>query len=386
MKPSSILVGALAIAAACGDEPAPLVLGGGSTGAGGAVETNRGEEMFRALEAQLVDECGACHVIGGSADTPFLGDPETGNPDPYVAATSWPGLVVEDASDSVLVTWPASGNHTGPAATDALAAQLEAWLTEEAEAVDDTGDDPSPTLPPFRPIVPGFNAVYLDPLGPAFVGMAITFQAEELTSDVLSLTELELHPTTKKGLSLEHPLFTVYAPGTSEGDPDPVDSFSNVTQQIDAGESAPLGPGTLVLGNWTSGGKLSIAFQAIAVVDPLGNEGGGGGGGASGPCVALLAFEDNAAGPLTQSCRSCHGGNNATATNAVDMSDLGSDSAAACGQILNRVDLDDPPASQLFVTTNPGGNASHPFKFGGNQTAFNNFVSAVSAWIQAESP
>jgi hypothetical protein len=103
--------------------------------------------------------------------------------------------------------------------------------------------------------------------------------------------------------------------------------------------------------------------------------------------VALLAFEDNAAGPLTQSCRSCHdGGNNATATNAVDMSDLGSDSAAACGQILNRVDLDDPPASQLFVTTNPGGNASHPFKFGGNQTAFNNFVSAVSAWIQAESP
>src|SRR5687767_8392487 len=63
-----------------------------STGAGGVNQAQAGaaKALFDKLEPQLVKECGACHKVGGSADTPFLGDPETHNPDTYKTITSWP--------------------------------------------------------------------------------------------------------------------------------------------------------------------------------------------------------------------------------------------------------------------------------------------------------
>ena len=151
---------------------------------------------------------------------------------------------------------------------------------------------------------------------------------------------------------------------------------------MEPGTAAEFGPGVLVLTNWEEGAKLSIAFAAVSVIDPLA-EGGAGGGMPTGPCDALQSFIDNASGPLGN-CTGCHGGGNQTATNAVDMSALGDDPDETCGQIKNRVNLADPAASQLFITTDPNGNASHPFKFGGNVGNFNNFVTAVSAWIQEE--
>lgn len=363
--------------------PSSTTTSSGAGGAGGAENVNLGEEMFHELEADFVSECASCHKIGGSADTPFLGDPETGDPDPYEAVTSWPGAITADPTRSIILTWPEEGLHTGPPPSGDLRARLEAWLAEEAKAVSEIPDD-TKTIPPFKPIVPGFNAVYLDPLGEDFAGMAVTFQAEELTGTSLSLTTMQVHPTAQKGIELEHPLFTVYAPGSTEGDPDPIDSFSNVSQSVEPGTVAPLGPGTVVLTNWVSGGKLSLNFESVSVIDPLGGEGGAGGGMTTGPCMALMAFSDTAEGPLDNNCTTCHGGNNAAATNAVDMSDVGADASAACGQILNRVDLNNPAQSQLFITTDPNGNASHPFKFGGNAGNHDNFVNSVSQWITAE--
>ena len=167
---------------------------------------------------------------------------------------------------------------------------------------------------------------------------------------------------------------------------DPVDSFSNVSQIVEVGTSAPLGPGLVILSNWSKGAKLSIAFKSIATTDPNGGSGGAGGGnGDDGPCSADTSFTTNAV-PALAPCTNCHGGNNAKATNAVDMTQLDSNPAAACGQIYNRVDLNNPEESQLFVTTNPQVANGHPFKFGGNNNIqnFNNFVSAVTTWIQAE--
>jgi hypothetical protein len=66
------------------------------------------------------------------------------------------------------------------------------------------------------------------------------------------------------------------------------------------------------------------------------------------------------------------------------MSGLQTDPAKACAQIKNRVSPADPPSSQIFITTDPGGNAAHPFKFGGNADTFNNFRNSVSTWIAAE--
>ncbi|APR82453.1 Hypothetical protein A7982_07802 [Minicystis rosea] len=80
----------------------------------------------------------------------------------------------------------------------------------------------------------------------------------------------------------------------------------------------------------------------------------------------------------------CHGGGNASAKGAIDMSTIDSDTAKACAQVKNRVSPSDPGSSQLFVTTDPGGNAAHPYKFGGSNSKFDAFKTSVSTWIQAE--
>ncbi len=374
----------------CGGGDAPLALAaassGSGSGTGGSVaEANKSHAMFDQLSAQLFQECGACHAIGGPADTPFLGDPKSKNPDPYKTITSWPQFIVKDYKTSRLLTHPSTNEHKGTKPSTTLVAELEAWLQEEAKAVKDVSKESKPTLPPFKPIVPGFNAVYLGALGPDFDGMAVTFQSEELTGSTLSLTEIQIHPTTKKGLKITHPLFTVFPAGSMDGQPDPVDSFSNVMQELAPGQSASLGPGKVILTNWKDGAKLSLAFETIAATDPNAGGGGAGGGGASpGGCKAVAAFKANVAPSLANPCFSCHGGANGTATAAVDMKALMTDPAATCAQVLNRVNVTDPAKSQLFVTTNPGGNATHPYKFGGNQANFNNFVSSVTKWIQQE--
>ena len=381
---SGVLVGAMLAAAAlgaCATEPEEFrpTTGPHAEGQGGTdVVLPEGEELFRALESDLIAQCGSCHETGGIADTPFLGNPEAGDPDPYDAITSWPGVVVENAALSALLRWPADGSHSGPPPSSELAASLLDWLEVEASAVDDVATDPRPTLPPFKPIVPGFNALYLDALGADFAGMAVTFDAEELTESALSLSNLELHTTGVLGVRFEHPLWTAYAADSAEGEPDPVDSFSNVAQEIAAGAAAPIGPGMVVLTNWATGGKLSLAFEVIGAVDPQAEPV------AEGPCKALDVFIDSAQSQFTVCADTCHGGNNPTAHNAVDMSELTSDPAAACAQIVNRIDLDDPGASQVVINTDPNGNASHPFKFNGSTSAHDAFVAAVTPWIEAE--
>ena len=386
------LVAALAIGAgmqACGEEaPDSIILPTSTSGSGGAggsaPKVDQGFAKFSEVEAELVKECAGCHKVGGQADTPFLGDPETKNPSPYEAITSWPGILVVDWKKSDLVTWPASGVHSGPAPSSALADGIEAWLKIESESIAETTEESDPTLAPRKPIMGGFNSFYLDSLGQEFSGMAITFFAEELSDSTLKLSKLEVHPTLKNGIDIDHPLFVVYPKGSTAPEPDPVDSFSNVAQSVEVGTSAPLGPGLVILSNWSKGAKISIAFKSIAATDPNGGMGGAGGaGGNDGPCMALSAFTNNAA-PALAPCMLCHGGGNGTATNAVDMTQLQSNPTAACGQLYNRIDPNNPQQSQLFVTTNPNVANGHPFKFGGNSNNFNTFVTAVTTWIQAE--
>jgi hypothetical protein len=130
---------------------------------------------------------------------------------------------------------------------------------------------------------------------------------------------------------------------------------------------------------------LSLAFETIEAVVPMTPDAGDGGTDPNG-CKDVQAFDTNAKGPLQNRCVGCHGGNNGQATAAVDMSDLltGGDVAKACAQVKNRINPADPPASQIFITTNPNGNAAHPYKFGGSADTFNNFRSGVSIWIAAE--
>ncbi len=382
------VLGALGAAGGCVQQPTQLEpltgpAGGSSSGSstGGAAE-NAGRDAFNAMQADLMQACGTCHDIAGLADTPFLA-----GPDRYQAFVSWPGIVATTPEQSILLTHAITGKgHVGTnldssALKDTLLPKVKAWLAEEAKTFVAPVQQ-GPFIEPFAPII-GFNAVYLEPLGKEFAGMAITFSADLLSATTLELSNIELHPTSKAGLHVVHPLFVMYPVG-SDPIPDPVDSFSNVDQTFERGQSGTLGPGTLVLVNWQQDARLNLAFETIEAVLPNDPDAGDDGGTPTGGCKDVAAFDANARGNLQQRCFSCHGGGNGQATAALDMSELMADSAKACAQVKNRVNPGDAPASQIFVTTNPNGNAAHPYKFGGNADTFNNFRSGVSIWITAE--
>ena len=52
--------------------------------------------------------------------------------------------------------------------------------------------------------------------------------------------------------------------------------------------------------------------------------------------------------------------------------------AAACGQILSRVNLADPPNSGIFIAPDPAVGASHPFKFNNDPNAFAGFRTSLT--------
>lgn len=359
--------------------------GGGGSGGGTSTGPDLGRQMFDDLAPDLVAACGGCHDAGGIADTPFLKEPR------YETITAWPGIITKDPTQSKLVTHPvAGGGHAGTTNLDSdslkntLFPKIKDWLAQEAKAIAATPDDQKgKSIDPFAPIL-GFNAVYLTPLGSGLSGMAITFNANELTPSSLELTDIEVHTTAKLGVHFVHPLFSVY-PKNGNPNPDPADSFSNLDQYVDYSKSEALGPGTLILTNWVEGGKLQLSFEKIEQYSTLEPDAGMDGG-VTGGCKDLDSFNQNAKGQFTTCFTMCHGGKDPQATAAVDMTGLVNDADVAngCAQIRNRVNPDDPPQSQLFVTTDPDGTAAHPYKFGQDKNAFNGFKSAVSVWIAAE--
>jgi len=393
---AGLALGGAMTASACVTQPSGLLGGGGSgaggsgaggtsTGSGGAAPF-QGKQLFDMLEPTFYTSCGpGCHEAGGIADAPFLS-----GPDRYQSVTSWPNFIVKDPTQSKLVTYPVSGPQhpykklDQPPLDTTLFPQIKAWLAAEAAAIVTAGapDAGGPFVQPFAPIM-GFNAVYLTPLGPGLTGMALTFNADLITAGALELTDIEVHPTATNGLHVVHPLFAVNPVGLP-ADPDPVDSFSNVDQYFAAGASGVLGPGTLILTNWQTNAKLSLAFQTLELVSAATADAGAEGGPAGGGCKDVASFTTNAQPELQNNCFTCHGGANAQAMGAVDMSKLTSDPAAACAQVRNRVSPATPAQSQIFVTTDPGGNAAHPYKFGGSSSKFDAFKTSMTQWIQAE--
>lgn len=383
------VLGALASAWGCVQQPTQLEpwgssSGGSSSSSSGGSGENQGRNLFAAMEAELMTSCGStCHDIAGLADTPFLA-----GPDRYQSFVSWPGIVASTPEQSILLTHAVMGtthpgtNLNSPSLVDTLFPKVKAWLAEEAKAFVEPPPQQGPAIEPFAPII-GFNAVYLAPLGQEFAGMAVTFSADFLTDTALELTNIEVHPTSKAGVHLVHPLFVMY-PVNAQPIPDTVDSFSNVDQSFEIGKSGQLGPGTVLLVNWQRDARLSLAFEKIELIAPPDMDAGDGGMDPNGGCKDVGSFDTNAKPALLNRCVGCHGGTNGQATAALDMSAINNDVAKACAQVLNRVNPANAQASQIFVTTDPNGNAAHPYKFGGNAGSFNTFRDTVSNWITAE--
>ena len=217
--------------------------------------------MFESTVQQgLMAECGACHQLQGAADSPFLAAPDL-----YISVTTYPGVVVPNANQSVLVTRPADPGHGGgqaPNMSDALRAVVLPWLTLEASRIPPS-DSSTQFVTPFKPKLMGaLNTVYLGDLDPTLENVSITFNAYELGQppSMLVLENLEVHPIADMSLRVVHPLFTMYPDEGGDPVPDPADSFSGLDDLFEVTGRRKLGTGTLVHTAWQKDAYLGMAF------------------------------------------------------------------------------------------------------------------------------
>jgi hypothetical protein len=374
--------------------------GGGSTGSGGGggggIDGNlpAKEYFLQAVLPGMVESCVLCHATSGIADFLLGATPE----EQYASITAYKSGLTDQAivwpipEQSVLYTYPDSPDHNGTnygADHADLKARVLAWLTKEAANLPPAEEGPIDYVVPFKPIIGGLNAIYLDPLGDDFKGSAITFVARELGSppSILELTKLEVYPA---GVILRfvHPLFSVYPGDESKGYPDPADSFSDLDQTFVPQEDPTLGTGQVLLTNWEQDARLALDFSRGKIeTQVLGADGGVVVG-----CNALDEFQaavDALGNGGPKYCaETCHGGARAEAQAAMDLSGLvgGSpDYGAACAAMRARITPGDVESSQIVQVTNPQQlQVVHMYKFQGNLTAYKAFKTGMTPWIMAE--
>src|SRR5690606_7999021 len=140
--------------------------------------------------------------------------------------------------------------------------------------------------------------------------------------------------------------------------------FSAVDLAVPPNESRPIGGGTAVITDVPVEIEISIHFRTATTADGGGDDGDGGLGGG---CKDVASFTANAQPQLSDNCVVCHGGGVPDATSAVDMTkinDLEAEAqAAACGQILSRINVQDPDNSGIFLPPDPNSGVNHDFKF-----------------------
>lgn len=379
---------AVVTATSCGDSSStqnpssgPVGPGGSDTGTGGSGGEGGGNvggdprAIFEdTVLPLLMQECGACHQLQGAADAPFLAAP-----DPYIAITSYPGIIIPTTSSSLLLTRPADpahGSGQAPDMSEGLRDAATAWLEVEAALIPKP-EDIGFVITPFKPKVQGaFNTIYLDELGQEFANVSLTFNATELGTppSMLLIENLEVHPVAEMQLHLVHPLFTVY-PSDTVAIPDPSDSFSLVDEVFSLDGTIQLGTGTVILTSWVKDSYMSIAFEDMFLVGDFFPPT---------DCAALEEFSETVA-PAMQVCASnCHGGTNAQAQGAMDLSELGSNDELACRQVRARIKPGNPATSQITIVTNPLDPSAHLFKFSGSSSNYNTFKETVTPWIEAE--
>ena len=370
----------------------------GDEGSGGTPEeiAARNAWLGKALP-RLSETCSQCHD-GSRLNIGFIqGDSDLGKRDTLIAYT--PAVANFDAPPSSRIL--TKGVHEGPELGAEATSDILDWLQKEKLAQDHAGPGGGPPVIAtglFLPQIctsglPGdvsgcgtggaccpFNNVTLDDVGAT--GAKITFIAQALGSG-LYLTRLTLEPATA-GAFIEHPLF-VSMPAVGDPIPDTIDRFFAVKMNLQMTATATdkqIGGGTAAFVGFAAGpmDKLQIHFKGVGVfkpdqMPPQMNTG----------CRDLTSFNQNAQAQLNANCASCHAGANANATSAMNLTGINdpANDMLACNQVRTRVDLNAAANSGVFLAPKPG-NMNHPFTFGGNQTTYNAFVAAVTAWINIE--
>lgn len=365
---------------------------GGSSSTGGAQFASNREMFEKTVLPGLVENCSACHVDAGIAD--FLAPP-----DPYTSVSVYKSVTNDRPllwpvpEESVLYAYPDSADHNGvPYGTELadLKANVLAWLTKEAETLPPVEEGAGKSIVPFKPILGGLNAIYLDSLGKGFESCAITFIAEEMGSppSILRLSKLEVYPAGGVALRLVHPRFDVYPADGTEGYPDPADSLSDIDKTFIAQEDPKLSTGEILITNWEPGARLGLDFllgKAESLY--LGSDGE-----IKVPCNDLGAFEAAVLslgdGGPKYCAENCHGGNKVEAKAAMNLSGLLADPpdyGQACAFMRSRITPGDVDGSQITIVTNPKQlQVVHMYKFNGDTNKYNAFKTGMTAWILAE--
>jgi cytochrome c553 len=325
----------------------------GDAGAGSV----QGRALFEALLTSLGSTCGgACHAQGAGGAPLWLGPP-----DPYVSAVQFPGIVVSNPGTSIVIT---KGRHEGPPLADPLLTQVTQWLTAEAAAL------PVVTLPQTPPFTVAAGANNIDCSKGGVAGVHITFDAT-ISGDEITLSNLDIVAPAATGVHIVYPIFAVLPTGGAEID-DP--SFSNEDQTVAAGQTAPLGPGLLILTDWSAGAQMKIEFTTLAAATVAD-------GGLTGGCKSVADFTSDAYPAIqANTCLTCHG-KGGSGNSAMDLSALQStppDYTTACAQALPQINPQNPAQSQIILAPT-GQAANHPFK-----NASQSFVTMMETWIAAE--
>lgn len=331
---------------------------GGGSGEGSAASA-AARALFEALLPTLSTTCGgACHGLGVGGAPIWLGQP-----DPYTSAKMFPGIIVADPGSSIIVT---KGRHEGPPMVDPLLTQVMGWLTAEAAAL------PVVTLPSTPAFTPTMGSNDIDCSAAGIPGLHITFNATA-SGDLLTLTGLNVVTPTTTGAQITYPIFATLPEGGPEIDDA---SFSNLVQTVAAGTTSALGPGVLVLTQWSTDAQMKIEFTSLVKVTVA-----DGGGATTGGCKSVASFTANAVPAIqANSCLTCHN-TGGSGNPSLDLSGLAAnppDDATACAQALSRVNLQTPAQSDIILAPT-GQVANHPFK-----NASQSFVTMMETWIAAE--
>ncbi len=258
------------------------------------------------------------------------------------------------------------GRHEGPALADPLLTQVMGWLTAEAAAL------PAMTLPSTAPFTPTIGANDIDCSAAGIPGLHVTFSAAA-SGNLLTLSNLSVVTPTTTGAQITYPIFAILPQGGPEIDDA---SLSNLVQTVPAASTTTLGPGLLVLTQWSTGAQMKIEFTALAkatVAD--------GGGSTTGGCKSVASFTANAVPAIqANTCLSCHN-TGGSGNPSLDLSGLAvnpPDDTTACAQALSRVNVQNPAQSDIILAPT-GQVANHPFK-----NASQSFVTMMETWIAAE--
>lgn len=337
------------------------------------------EPLFRAVERDLVARCGGtngvCHVNGTLQGAPrWLADP-----DPYLSARRYRGILpaTRDIGDSILLT---QVDHVGPSLKryPELFQRVSDWLVAEV---------PPPVLPNTGafPVTSGVNSQDLQAAGPGLAGGRITFLATE-SNNILTLSGIRLTAPPTSNVRVEAPFFVIL-PRSGKVNADPEVNGFKGELTVQAGTTATFFLGKMILLRWDPAGQLKIVFSKIEATP---------GAGKRRDCTALDSFKQNAAaamrlqlqypdgdgGTLSGSCAGCHGDTgDEIAKNALDLSALDADPAAACAQARNYINFQDKTKSLLLLTPTGAGTQNHPVR---TLQASDPAIVGLTKWIDDE--